>query len=151
MNQIIFDEDQIHNNTWDEYSNQLICESPIRFGIPYRKKINEDQLSVIYLDYQSDTSENQQSNKKTYQTPHTFKRIQKKSKKFNAKFKTKSISLNNIIEEFTTFVHFSAESKNEQIHYCQKMRMMLENLESILFSIKQEILDLYQKKLSMNN
>ncbi|CAD8147992.1 unnamed protein product [Paramecium pentaurelia] len=151
MNSNIFDKDQFNNNTWDEDSNQICCESPVLFGVPYHKKIDDNELSIIHLQYHSDTAEEQYSQEDQFLIPNTQKKIQKISRKYKSKGKKKSNTFKNMIEEFVSFVHFSGENTNQQIHYCQKMRKMIDNLEGILFSMKQEILSQYQKKNSINN
>ncbi|CAD8157563.1 unnamed protein product [Paramecium pentaurelia] len=155
MDSNFLEDEQFNNNTWDEYSDQMICPSPLLLGHPQIKKFNdEDELSLIHLQYHTDTLDDDQSQfNQLSQTNQTTikKRIQKIHKGTSIKKNKNQSSINKALNDFISYVNLSEDNTSKQIHYCKQMKLLIDNLEGILSTIKYKILGQYQKQINQEN
>ncbi|CAD8159927.1 unnamed protein product [Paramecium octaurelia] len=155
MDSNFFEDEQFNNNTWDEYSDQMICPSPLLLGHPQIKKFNdEDEHSLIHLQYHTDNMDDDYSQfNQPSQTNQTTikKKLQKIHKRTSIKKNKNPPSLNKVLSDFISYVNLSGDNTITQIQYCQQMRQLIDNLEGSLSRIKSQILSQYQKQINQKN
>ncbi|CAD8065605.1 unnamed protein product [Paramecium sonneborni] len=155
MDSNFFEDEQFNNNTWDEYSDQMVCPSPLLLGHPKIKKFNDqDELSIIHLQYHTDTMDDDYSQlnqpSSTNQTP-IKKKLTKNHKRTSLKKNKNHSSVNSALSDFVSYVNLTEDNTTQQIHYCQQMKQLIDNLEGILSTIKSQILNQYQKQINQKN
>ncbi|CAD8071523.1 unnamed protein product [Paramecium sonneborni] len=145
------DDEQFNNNTWDEYSDLIVCPSPLLLGHPKIKKFNDqDELSIIHLQYHTDTIDDGY-NPLNQQQISIKKKLHKNHKKTSLKKNKSPSNLNSVLNDFVSYVNLPQDGTTQQIHYCQQMRQLIDNLEGILQTIKSQILNQYQKQKNQKN
>ncbi|CAD8156646.1 unnamed protein product [Paramecium pentaurelia] len=155
MDSNYFEDEQFNNNTWDEYSDNMVCPSPLLLGHPQIKKFkDEDELSLIHLQYHTDTLDDEYSQlNQPSQTkqPLIKKKLHKNQKKTSFKKHQNTPSVKKVLNDFSTYPKLSGDNTTQQIHYCQQMQILIDNLEGILSTIKSQILNQYKKQINQKN
>ncbi|CAK66845.1 unnamed protein product (macronuclear) [Paramecium tetraurelia] len=155
MDSNFFEDEQFNNNTWDEYSDNMVCPSPLLLGHPQIKKFNnEDELSPIHLQYHTDTLDDdcsQQNQPSQPSKPLIKKKLHKSHKRTSSKKNQNSPSVSRVLNNFATCAKLSGDNTTQQIQYCQQMQQLIDNLEGILSKIKSRILNSYKKQINQKN
>ncbi|CAD8153891.1 unnamed protein product [Paramecium octaurelia] len=155
MDSNFFEDEQFNNNTWDEYSENMVCPSPLLLGHPQIKKFNnEDELSPIHLQYHTDTLDDdysQQNQPSQPNKPLIKKKLHKSHKRTPSKKNQNSPSASRVLNDFATYAKLSGDNTSQQIQYCKQMQQLIDNLEGILSKIKSKILNSYKKQINQKN